>query len=308
VTTPYDPAHAEAHDHPDLARLADHDAGLLDDPALARHIADCPRCAAAIEALAATHADLAALPAEAMPDDVAERIDTALANARAGSTGSTVVPLGARRRWWNPGTIAGAAAAVAVVALAVGVALNHSRSGNSPSADSANGGLAALPQANANGPVPPITNSGRTYTQSNVAAAIPALLEHHAPVLTAADRLSAAPPASGGTAKSSGSVSPKHVHGTPAPSRQEFSGAQRKRAAATIATSPAALRQCATTLQLPVQNLLGGDLGKYNGKPAVALVFADPDNPAKLDVYMVKPSCPGGLNIPEYTVFFVARP
>ncbi|MDN5930824.1 MAG: hypothetical protein L0I24_07140, partial [Pseudonocardia sp.] len=74
-------------DAPDVHLLADLDAGLL-DPARAREVrraalAD-PRSAAVLDALAATRADLAAVPAPVVPPDLVAGWTAALGTAEAG--------------------------------------------------------------------------------------------------------------------------------------------------------------------------------------------------------------------------------
>jgi len=113
--------------------LADLHAGVLDEAQAAelwpRVQAD-PEARAIIDALEATSADLAALgaaPAPPIPEDVAARIDAALADEvkQAFPQVAPVVSLDAARRkrnkriGWVTGVVAVAAAAVAAVAIAV---------------------------------------------------------------------------------------------------------------------------------------------------------------------------------------------
>lgn len=134
---PGDPAQAPLT----LELLADLHAGLFDEPVAAqlrRRVAADPQAAEVLAALAATVADLAALPHQRtapIPERVARRLDTALATERAGTglapqagwTGATVPTLVAeltqalrrRRRagWAGVAILAAAAAAIGVVAL-----------------------------------------------------------------------------------------------------------------------------------------------------------------------------------------------
>lgn len=67
---------------PDVGTLADLHAGLLDDSTAAElreHVGGCAACQSVLEALDATVASLAALPAVQMPAHVAARLDHALA-------------------------------------------------------------------------------------------------------------------------------------------------------------------------------------------------------------------------------------
>jgi hypothetical protein len=110
--------------------LADLHAGVLDEAEAARlwqQVNADPGALEIIEALEATTADLATLgsaPAPPMPDDVAARIDAALADAARDSLGlAPVVGIDAARRrrttriGWVSGVVAVAAAAVAAVVV-----------------------------------------------------------------------------------------------------------------------------------------------------------------------------------------------
>jgi hypothetical protein len=75
--------------HPDLDRLADLDAGLLDPAAAAdtgRHAASCPRCRATLAAFVAVRKDLRTLAPPVLPAAVAARLDETVARLRAGAT------------------------------------------------------------------------------------------------------------------------------------------------------------------------------------------------------------------------------
>src|SRR5579864_8922879 len=68
--------------HLDADVLAEYRAGLITGRrrrAIAAHLAGCTQCAAAGEQLAELSALLAAVPSPAMPDSVAQRLDTVLA-------------------------------------------------------------------------------------------------------------------------------------------------------------------------------------------------------------------------------------
>jgi hypothetical protein len=76
--------------HPDLATLADLDAGTLDPAAaadVAAHVGDCPQCRAAMTAFDSVRSDLRTLPPPAMPAQVVARIDATLAELRRESPG-----------------------------------------------------------------------------------------------------------------------------------------------------------------------------------------------------------------------------
>src|SRR4051794_4862783 len=99
--------------HPDLDRLAEAAADVDVAADVREHVATCPQCAEALEAIRVTRDEVGALPEAAMPADVAARIDAALAEERQNMKGAgTVVPLdGARARRRRSGVLAGSVAA-----------------------------------------------------------------------------------------------------------------------------------------------------------------------------------------------------
>jgi hypothetical protein len=106
----------------DVTALAELDAGLPDEARAARRRAEAaadPDAAAVLDALAATRADLAALPAPDVPADVAERWSAALAAER--------VPPAGRGRVHRPAwRLLLAAAAITAVVVGAGLgALLH---------------------------------------------------------------------------------------------------------------------------------------------------------------------------------------
>lgn len=141
--SPGDPTQAPLTQAPlTLELLADLHAGVFDEPLAAqlrRRVAADPQAAAVLAALDATVADLAALPHQRttpIPEDVARRLDTALATERAGTdprleagwAGAAAAPalvtemnsgMLRRRRagWAGVAFLAAAAAATGVVAL-----------------------------------------------------------------------------------------------------------------------------------------------------------------------------------------------
>ncbi|WAL65629.1 hypothetical protein ORV05_32915 [Amycolatopsis cynarae] len=139
--------------------LADLHAGVLDEAQASRlwpQVDSDPEARAVIDALEATAADLAALttaPAPPMPEDVAARIDAALAREAASPQLAPVVSLDAARRkrnrriGWISGVVAVAAAAVAAVAIAI--------PGNSGS-DGSGSSQVAQPTAGQAVPNPPL--------------------------------------------------------------------------------------------------------------------------------------------------------
>jgi hypothetical protein len=102
---------------PDLELLADLDAGALDPDRAARVRAaadDDPHAAAVLAALAATRAELAALPEPPVPPGAAARWDAALAAEAALAPGPGRPAT--RRRWWRPLVVAAAVLGAVLVA------------------------------------------------------------------------------------------------------------------------------------------------------------------------------------------------
>jgi hypothetical protein len=107
---------SSAQRRPDLELLADLDAGVLDGDHAVRvrkAAEDDPRAAAMLAALAATRAELAALPEPPVPEHLAKRWDAALA-----AEPTRIPRLAARRRRLHPVL---AVAAVVVAVLAAGL-------------------------------------------------------------------------------------------------------------------------------------------------------------------------------------------
>lgn len=142
--------------HPDTDVLADFRAGLVTRRRAAMitaHLADCARCAALADELAGVSALLAAVPAPAMPDRVAQRLDTVLAaevahrnsSERARGVSPRERATRPRRtgnggfRWISPRVLAPAGAVVVLVA-AGGYFL--SSQGSSPQMEGASSGAA----------------------------------------------------------------------------------------------------------------------------------------------------------------------
>jgi hypothetical protein len=147
--------------HPDADALAEFRAGLItgrDGARISAHLAACERCAGVCDQLAEVSALLAAVPAPALPDVVAQRLETVLAAeaARRDSSERAVDPRSldrassprSRRQWdFRLVALRVLAPAAAVVMLAAG-GYGLSRIGGSP-ASSASSGTAAAPAASA---------------------------------------------------------------------------------------------------------------------------------------------------------------
>ena len=149
--------------HPDSGVLAEYRAGLISGrrgARIAAHLSTCDHCAAVGGQLAEISVLLAAAPVPAVPDGVAQRLDTVLAAEaakrndaeRAGAQASrerAAHPRRARRGGRRLVTVRVLAPAAAVVALAaVGFELSHiGGTANSGAASSAAGRAAAAPVA-----------------------------------------------------------------------------------------------------------------------------------------------------------------
>ncbi|MBO0871255.1 MAG: hypothetical protein J2P15_22100, partial [Micromonosporaceae bacterium] len=168
----------------DLDRLAEYAAGLLDAreaTEVERLVAARPDWAQALAALRSAqprvHATLGGLGAVRVPDDVARRLDTALAVAARPAT-ANIIDLASRRRrrWARVGTVA--AAVVVMAAGAGGIAVLSSGHGRQ-STNATSGGAAArqVPDKAGNAPgvaEPQVTPAlvvlatGTDYTASTV--------------------------------------------------------------------------------------------------------------------------------------------
>lgn len=133
--------------HASTEQLADLLAGVLPDAeagSVAAHASDCAECGAVRERLAALPGVLAAAPAPALPPEVADRLDAAMATesdrrASAATEDTVVVPLRKVRRdrvrHWFAGA-ATAAAALIVISVAADV-VDLGGSGDAASGDAA---------------------------------------------------------------------------------------------------------------------------------------------------------------------------
>jgi negative regulator of sigma E activity len=175
--------------HLDLDAIAELDEGLAEASVAQQrehHLRTCPACAAARARLRTTRALLSTLQAEPMPDDVARRVDAALAAA-----GGTIVPATTRRRraWSRHPSVAGLAAAAAVAGLVAAVtvgAVHHSSNDNNGATSAGSApNTAAGAAGGANRPTL-VEASGKVYTKANANTLIAALAR-------AADRTTATP-------------------------------------------------------------------------------------------------------------------
>jgi hypothetical protein len=182
-----------------MEEIADLDAGLLAPERISAaraHLQHCDECGARAAALETATTSLRSLGTVPIPDEVAARIDAALAAERstgegdsapatplsARSQSATVIPdLGEvrRRRLGRPSLAASAAAVVlilAITAIVVGHGSGHHKSLQAAGATGEGlGGRSAISQS-----VRPVS-TGRTYTPSNLASLVPGLLEQRTP-------------------------------------------------------------------------------------------------------------------------------
>ena len=295
---------------PDIELLADYAEGLLDGTpegeAVAARIVTDPAWADLYAALAgaddAVRRDLAALPPEQIPADVARSVDATLA-AEAGryrpqpgavpsagparpvrpatrqphAAGGTVVPMRRRRR-----TLAyvgsGVAAGVAVLAAA---AIGFSAITSNGGVTSSPNGAAAPDRDLATGsPAPGGTPGGLTsasgtdYRTAKLAPQVQALLSGKSATKLSPDRH--APEAS--------TPSPKGA--APAPAEPSSAVPPELSRLAT----PAGLNACLATLGQDAGRPIATDLARYNGAPALVVVLHSAD-PAKVTVVVTGPSC-----------------
>ncbi len=271
--------------HPDLDTLAELQEGLLardEQRRVRRHVATCAACSDALGTLEATQALLAALPPVTVPDDVAARLDAALAEVRTSEPApvlgaATVVPAPARRRWWRSSGLASGAAAAAVVLFVTAVVANaalrapHRHPATSPGATPAPTPSAAATFA--------ATSSGRNYTAATLAADVPVLLGASA---------AAAPSAPNRTTDTGGQTSgsgPSLSARAPAPPAVPAPEALMR---------PQRLVDCVAALTgrpAGAVTPLAADLGSFQGKPAAVIVLPTANRPALVDVWVVGRGC-----------------
>lgn len=302
------PSPGDRVDHPSFDELADLDAGGLDEASTATveaHLASgCRRCTEVLTGLSAVRADLADLPPERIPADVAARLDDALAAAAASAPSATVSPLVAARapRLGNrrPTWLGRAAAAVLVLVAggtAVGVLGPGSGTGGGPDSDRPAATVAAPEALEQVDPAAfiTVTDSGRDYDAEQLAAAAPQL----AGTLTATRETASAGPMPPGPAND-GPVPPGQG-GASAPLAREGDGLSAVPDPLSQLREPQRLADCLDTLggaspAAPVAL----DYAAYQGVPALVVVRPDPSNADRLSVSVVGPACQAGAGDLRY--------
>ena len=174
--------------HLDADVLAEFDAGLTTGrrgARIAAHLAGCDRCRALRDELAGLSAVLAAIPAQAMPDRVAQRLDRVLAaevvhrtdseRTRADSPRDPATRARpARSRGWRLVSLRVLAPATAVVLAAAGYGLSQLSGGSGPQASTpAAAGSPAQAAGRANAPAVLPTAGPAARAQRKSATSVP---------------------------------------------------------------------------------------------------------------------------------------
>jgi hypothetical protein len=307
--------------HPELeelAALADTD-GASDDPELSEHVAGCPRCRADLAALRDVRSTLRSLPPVTMPDDVAQRLESALRDAAtaqpvaAPAAAVSVLPSGGSGRRGGRGAGRGAgrgvgrrgsgsglpnfsaAAAVTVflvIALGVGLGIGLSNSGGS----SNKGSSTAAGDASEAGSV--VMASGTDYTQDSIRNQVAGLVLAKVPdahtqykglttfaAQSGAGANSAPQPASSAAGGSARSEPPKAAAAGKPTSSSAPALAPRTAFSGPLG-DPARLQACVQALLNQPGTALLVDYAYYAGKPATIIVLQDPADPSTLDIYV----------------------
>jgi hypothetical protein len=247
--------------HPDLETLAEAAEGLLEpseNERVMRHAHGCAECAHQLQSLADVSATLAALPAPAMPADVAARLDEVLRSLTSAEV-APVVDLSPRRRL-SPRVVLGSAAACLVllvgVAFAAGVLRPDGKHATQSATPAGGTDLAA-----------PILTTGRDYTTAALASQVDALLRQANNAEGAKD--SARLPQPGGVLGALPSTM------------------------MTTESSPDLFQTCSTAID-PNVRPLAIDIAEFEGIPAAVVVIPS-DRPGNVEVWITDPTCTPGL-------------
>jgi anti-sigma factor RsiW len=291
----------------ELAELAE---GLLARRrarAVEAHLATCEYCQERVAALRDTTTALRGLGPVSTPDDVATRLDRALANAANAPASETIVPdIGAvRRRRLAPPSWAYAAAAAVLVIVGVSIVVASSGSNHNQPAALDSHGLAPLVATTAPQSVQ-TQESGRVYTPQTLIALAPGLLPSTtssgatgsgsgAPFLPA----QAAPSRSASKAAGSAPAAHPPAEGLLAEPNQQDATTRVPQPLQRYVNSSAALQACASFItDTPGAAPLAVDFARWSNPttharrvPALIMVFADPHDANQLDVYVVAAAC-----------------
>ncbi|WP_380277621.1 anti-sigma factor family protein [Kitasatospora purpeofusca] len=299
MTAPLSSPGPAAGAHPEVDELADLAEDLLppaDADALRRHLTGCAECRETVDALAEVRTLLGGAEPPAIPADVAARIDAALAAAASGTAKPPLpaAPTALPKAPATPPTAPpGAPTARPAAATGPGRTARPRRRRTLLLGSAATllvlglgGAFLALPGSSqkqdsttaANAPAPGSTAAakadrhpdGTVYREEQLAAQVRALLAG-----TAGGRpvLPAKPSAGPGAAPADGSGA---TAAPPAEGGQGLTGGGRSTPACPPPSTAA---------------LLATDRGSYAGTSAELLVYALPDRPDQLDVYLRSPDC-----------------
>lgn len=258
--------------------VADLREGLLDARATMAaqgHLLDCRRCAAIADGIAGVSAQLATHgEVGTLPDDVADRLDAALAAERPvhATPATTVTPMAQPQHRPPVGMRVLQAAAVIVLVLAgvgVGVSAYRGGSGADSETTSANDSAGGAAGEGANGVGYPVTRSGRNWSEATLAAAVPNLLTGSVP--SSAD---AASPEAGSDSGGDDSTA------------RQLAGKEVGR----LAGGPP-LADCVTALADGPAAPLAVDLATWQGQPAAVVLLPTPGDTASVDAWVVGPKC-----------------
>jgi hypothetical protein len=211
-----------------------------------------------------------------VPDDVAERLDTALAaerldtalaaERRGTAAAVTVTPLAAPRPAFGMRVLQAAAVLVLLLAGA-GLAVTAIQGGGGERSTSEAGGVAADAASPQSAAAFPVTASGRNWSADTLPDAVPGLVAR-----------SLAPPVPKTRADSGGAAAPEA-------SRQLADNPVGR-----LAGGPD-LADCVTALNDGPVTPLAVDLASWQGSPAAIVVLPTPDDPSTVDAWVVDPSC-----------------
>lgn len=253
--------------------VADLREGLLDARetlAAQGHLLDCRRCAALVDDLAAVSTRLAAHgEVGALPEDVAARLDTALAAERPAraTPSTTVTPMAEPARGTPVGMRVLQAAAVVVLLLAgvgIGVSAFRGGEGNDTATKAVDAAGGAADQGAGNGVGYPVSRSGRNWSEDTLAAAVPQLI--------------------------AGSVPPAVDAASPEASDDGVAREMARDEVGRLAGGPP-LADCVTALADGPVSPLAVDLATWQGQPAAVVLLPTPDDPASVDAWVVGPNC-----------------